>query len=77
MALSRQEYSERLICGFDMETTKPVSTPLATHFKLSSITTSSTEDEREYISQVPYASVGVFLCMLWFVLDRISHMLSA
>ncbi|KAF3660887.1 hypothetical protein FXO37_13167 [Capsicum annuum] len=36
--------------------TKPVNTPLAPHLKLSSRLSSTTDEEREYLSKVPYAN---------------------
>ena len=39
------------------EKSKPVSTPLAPHFKLSALMSPKNDAEREYMSKVPYASV--------------------
>ena len=38
-------------------TTKPVCTPLAPHFKLSSSSYPRSQKERDYMARVPYASV--------------------
>ncbi|GKD41309.1 hypothetical protein Tco_1261516 [Tanacetum coccineum] len=39
-----------------MNNSKPVSVPLAAHFKLSSASSPDTEEGMEYISRVPYSS---------------------
>ena len=39
-----------------MNKTKPVSTPLGSHFKLSKEQSPKTEEERDHISKVPCAS---------------------
>ena len=38
------------------EDTKPVSTPLAPHLKLSSRLSPTNDEEREYMAKVPYAN---------------------
>jgi len=40
-----------------MQDAKPVSTPLAAHFKLSKEMCPKTQDDEEYMSKVPYQSV--------------------
>jgi hypothetical protein len=37
--------------------TKPVSTPLASHFKLSSLLSPHIDEEREYMAHIPYTSL--------------------
>ena len=39
-----------------MNEAKPVSTPLGSHFKLSKEQSPKTEEERDHMSKVPYAS---------------------
>lgn len=39
-----------------MHDSKPISTPIASHFKLSALHCPSTDEEVEYMSRVPYAS---------------------
>ena len=39
-----------------MNEAKPVSTPLGSHFKLSKVQSPKTEEERDHMSKVPYAS---------------------
>ena len=54
--LSQEHYIKRVLQKFHMEKAKVVSTPLATHFKLSSKQSPSNEDEKLYMQRVPYAS---------------------
>ncbi|KAG8497045.1 hypothetical protein CXB51_008291 [Gossypium anomalum] len=42
---------------FNMHSAKPVNTPLAAHFRLSSVLSSQSDDEMDYMSHVPYSSV--------------------
>nr|XP_009787759.1 PREDICTED: uncharacterized protein LOC104235647 [Nicotiana sylvestris] len=54
--LSQKRYIERVLERFNMQTCKPVSTPLAPHFKLSESQMPQSEDEVEHMSKIPYAS---------------------
>jgi len=54
--LSQKRYIERVLERFNMHTCKPVSTPLAPHFKLSELQMPQSEDEVEHMSKIPYAS---------------------
>jgi len=54
--LSQQNYIERVFDRFNMNNCKPVSTPLAPHFTLSSELCLDTKEEMEHMSHVPYAS---------------------
>ncbi|GAU22987.1 hypothetical protein TSUD_98150 [Trifolium subterraneum] len=55
--MSQEHYIKRVLQRFQMENSKAVSTPLATHFKLSSKQSPSSEDETLDMKRVPYASV--------------------
>jgi hypothetical protein len=55
--LSQYGYIQKVLHHFNMHDSKPVSTPIAPHFKLSSSQSSSTDSEFEYMSKVPYSSV--------------------
>nr|KYP64459.1 Retrovirus-related Pol polyprotein from transposon TNT 1-94 [Cajanus cajan] len=55
--VSQKKYIEKLLQSFLMENCKPVSTPLATHFKLDVRTLPSTDEEKEYMNTFPYSSV--------------------
>ena len=57
VSLSQKQYLKKVLQQFGMnEQTKPVSTPLASHFKLSAQLSPSTNTEQEYMLQVPYAN---------------------
>ena len=56
--LSHKQYLKKVLQQFGMiEQTKPVSTILASHFKLSAQLSPSTDAEREYMLQVLYLNV--------------------
>jgi len=54
--LSQKKYIEKVLQWFGMQNVKPVSTPLAAHFKLSSALSPQSTEEEEEMSHVPYAS---------------------
>ncbi|KAG8478507.1 hypothetical protein CXB51_028390 [Gossypium anomalum] len=54
--LSQKGYIEKVLCRFNMQSAKPVSTPLAAHFRLSSALSPQSDDEIEYMSHVSYSS---------------------
>ncbi|KAG8503721.1 hypothetical protein CXB51_001724 [Gossypium anomalum] len=54
--LSQKGYIKKVLCRFNMQSTKPVSTPLAAHFRLSLVLSPQSDDEIEYMSHVPYSS---------------------
>jgi hypothetical protein len=55
--LSQAGYVKKVLERFSMENAKPVSTPLANHFCLSTSQCPKTVEETEDMSKVPYASV--------------------
>ena len=57
MWLSQKNYIRKVLENFSMLDAKPVSTPLANHFKLSSNQCSKNVEEIEDMIRVPYASV--------------------
>ena len=54
--LSQRGYIEKVLRHFNMHDAKPVSTPLAAHFRLCSALCPVSDDDIEYISRVPYSS---------------------
>lgn len=54
--LSQENYIEKVLERFNMDKAKSVSCPLAAHFKLSKSQSPSSEEEREEMEKVPYAS---------------------
>lgn len=60
-----------------MHDTKPINTPLASHFKLSTELSPQTEYEREYMSHVPYASIiGSLMYGMVYTHPDISYVVS-
>ena len=56
LQLSQAEYINRVLQRFNMDKAKPVSTPLASHFRLSKDQYPQTKEEKEFMAKVPYAS---------------------
>ena len=56
LKLSQEEYVKKVLSRFNMDGAKPVSTPLASHFKLTKEQSPSTEQERAHMANVPYSS---------------------
>ena len=72
--LSQETYIERILERFNMQYSKPVSTPLATHFKLSRKCCPITEEERDEMSSIPYASaVGSLMYAMVSTRPDIAH----
>ena len=75
--LSQQGYIEKVLRRFNMQDTKPVSTPLASHFRLSSALCPQSDDDIEYMSGVPYSSaVGSLMYTMVCYRPDLSHALS-
>ncbi|CAM8980353.1 unnamed protein product [Rhodiola kirilowii] len=56
LKLSQKEYVEKVLNRFNMNNAKPVSTPLASHFKLPKDFSPSTEEDEKHMANIPYAS---------------------
>ena len=56
LQLSQVEYINRVLQRFNMGNTKPMSTPLASHFRLSKDQSPQIEEEKEFMAKVLYAS---------------------
>nr|GEW40524.1 retrovirus-related Pol polyprotein from transposon TNT 1-94 [Tanacetum cinerariifolium] len=56
LTLSQTDYISKVLKKFNMSSCKPVPTPLAPHFKLSSHECSKSEEDKEDMSRVPYSS---------------------
>jgi hypothetical protein len=59
--LSQHGYIQKVLHRFNMHDSKPVSTPIAPHFKLSSSQSPRTDSDFEYILKVPYILVLLVL----------------
>ena len=59
-----------------MNEAKPMSTPLGSHFKLSKEQSSKTEEERDHMSKVPYASaIGSLMYVMVCTRPDIAHVM--
>ena len=57
MVDSKKIYLKKVLERFGMDDkTKPVCTPLAPHFKLGSSSCPKSQEKRDYMARVPYAS---------------------
>jgi hypothetical protein len=75
--LSQQNYIEKILQRFNMHQSKPVSIPLAAHFKLSSACCPKTEDEVLHMQRVPYSSaVGSLMYAMVCSRPDLAHSLS-
>ena len=54
--ISHKEYIKKVLHRFNMQNAKPVSTLLATHFRLSFVLSPQSDDDVDYMSQVPYSN---------------------
>ncbi|XXG47058.1 hypothetical protein AAC387_Pa02g1763 [Persea americana] len=74
LKLSQAEYVEKVLNKFNMHGAKPVSTPLVSHFKLSKELSPKTEQEKENMFKVPYASaVGSLMYAMVCTRPDIAH----
>ncbi|KAG8501848.1 hypothetical protein CXB51_004653 [Gossypium anomalum] len=76
--VSEKEDYVCLLKKFNMRSAKPVSTPLAAHFRLSSTLSPQSDDEIEYMSHVPYSSaVGSLMYAMVCSRPDLSYAVSA
>ena len=76
--LTQKSLLKKVLKMFGMDDkTKPVSTPLTSHFKWSSSSFPSSQEERDYIARVPYANaVGSFMYAMVYTRPDISQAVS-
>uniref|UniRef100_A0A3Q7H976 Reverse transcriptase Ty1/copia-type domain-containing protein n=1 Tax=Solanum lycopersicum TaxID=4081 RepID=A0A3Q7H976_SOLLC len=74
LVLSQEKYIQKVLRRFSMDKAKVVSTPLAMHFKLSTKQCPSSDDEKEDMKKVPYASaVGSLMYAMVCTIPDIAH----
>jgi hypothetical protein len=74
LTLSQGEYIEKVLERFRMQNEKPVSTPLAIHFKLTKEMCPKTQEEIEYMFRVPYSSaIGSLMYAMVCTRPYITH----
>ncbi|KAG8474589.1 hypothetical protein CXB51_031229 [Gossypium anomalum] len=73
-----KDWDQQKNTWFNMRSAKPVSTPLAAHFRLSSALSPQSDDEIEYMSHVPYSSaVGSLMYAMVCSRPDLSYAVSA
>eukprot|EP00253_Pinus_taeda_P022163 PITA_22163 len=76
--LSQQKYVEKVLDKFSMDNVKPVNVPLASHCKLSSVLSPRVDEEKKYMSHVPYENVvGNLMYAMVSTRPDISHAVGA
>jgi hypothetical protein len=76
LTLSLGEYIEKVLERFRMQNAKPVSTPLAIHFKLTKEMCPKTQEDIEYMSKVSYSStIGSLMYVMVCTRPDIAHAL--
>ena len=74
LTLSQNEYIQKVLKRFNMHNAKQVSTPFASHFKLSKEMCPKTQEDMDYMSKVPYASaVGSLMYAMVCTRPDIAH----
>ena len=74
LTLAQSEYIEKVLERFKMQDAKPVSTPLARHFKLTKEMCPKTQEEIDYMSKVPYSlAVGSLMYAMVCTRPNIAH----
>ena len=74
MWLSQEKYIERVLERFNMKSSKAVSTPLASHLKLSKQMCPTTKEEKEGMTKVPYSlAVGSLMYAMVCTRPDIAH----
>ena len=72
--LSQELYIEKVLSRFRVNDSKPRTTPLANHFKLSNEQSPKTAEERDHMALVPYASaVGSLMYSMVCTRPDIAH----
>ena len=56
LKISQTKYMKKILNRFSIDGAKSVSTPLGSHFKLTKDQSPKTNQEKTYMSKVPYAS---------------------
>ena len=78
LELSQTEYIGRVLKRFNMSDAKAVSTPLASHFRLSKEQSPKTNEEESFMAKVPYASaIGSLMYAMVCTRPDIAHAVGA
>ena len=72
--LSKENYVNKVLSRFNMGNAKPVSTPLVSHIRLTKEQSPTTEQERDHMTKVPYASaIGSLMYAMVCTRPDIAH----
>ena len=75
--LSQKSYIEKILERFNLKDCKPVSTPFASHFKLSSSQCPTNEEDKDYMSRILYSSaVGNLMYVMICTRPDLPHAVS-
>jgi hypothetical protein len=75
--LSQKSYIEKVLERYNLNNCKPVATPFASHFKLSWRQCPANEEDKEYMSRVPYSSaVGNLMYAMICTRPDLAHAVS-
>jgi hypothetical protein len=75
--LSQKSYIEKILEKYNPSNCKSVATPFTSHFKLSSRQCPVTEDEKEYMSHIPYSNaVGNLMYVMICTRPDLAHVVS-
>lgn len=76
MAISRGEYIEKVLKGFNMDKTKPITTALGGHFKLLRELGAKTHEEKVEMENVSYSSaIGSLMYAIMSTWLDIAHIM--
>lgn len=74
LMLSQADYIERVLKRFNMENAKPVSSPIGSQILVSSMQCAKTNEEKEYMANVPYSSaIGSLMYAMVCMRPDIAH----
>ena len=75
--LTQKSYLEKIISRFEMMKTKPVLTPFSSQFKLAKSDGAKTEEEKYYMSRIPYENVvGLVMYAMVYTRPDLSYAIS-
>uniref|UniRef100_A0A3Q7I371 Reverse transcriptase Ty1/copia-type domain-containing protein n=1 Tax=Solanum lycopersicum TaxID=4081 RepID=A0A3Q7I371_SOLLC len=75
--LSQRSYIQKVLARFGMSSSKPIDTPSAANIYLTAMFAPQSEEEKEYMSRVPYASaVGILMYAIVCVRSDLAHAVS-
>jgi hypothetical protein len=74
LKISQAEYVKKILNRFSMDGAKSVSTPLGSHFRLTKDQSPKTNQEKSYMSKVPYAlAIGSWMYAMVCTRPDIAH----